>query len=837
MTRSAALIAAALLNATAFSPHAVQAAPSTSGQLADWPRPVSAVKRDPAMEARIRDIVGGMTLAQKVGQITQPEIGRITPDEVRRYYIGSVLNGGGSWPNGNKRATPAEWVALAEAFHRAAMASDMKVKVPPVWGIDAMHGNGNVFGATLFPHNIGLGAADDPQLAFQLGQATARSVRATGISWVFAPTVAVVRDDRWGRTYESFSENPALVQRYAGAFVRGMQGKLTGEGDTIATAKHFIGDGGTSEGKDQGLTRARVPDLINIHGPGYFSALEAGAQTVMVSFNSWTDTGSGTGHGKMHGNRMLLTDVLKTRMGFDGFVVSDWNGHAQVPGCTVESCAAAVNAGLDMIMVPYDWKAFIANTIRQVEAGEIPMARIDDAVTRILRVKMRAGLFDRKPSDSRYAGKLESLQNKSLAREMVRASLVLLKNDARTLPLRPGMKLLVVGKGADSMMYQTGGWSLSWQGNDNTNTDFPNGDTILAGIRERAGRGADVTFSVDAANVDVTQYDAVIAVLAETPYAEGFGDIGPSGSLRHSSRYPEDLAVLHKVAGKGKPVVTVLLSGRPVWANDLLNLSDSFVAAWLPGTEGKGVADVLFKGGPDFKGRLPFSWPKTVCQATVNIGDKDYAPLFRLGYGLTYAGTSGKARVGSLDTGYPSGGCGNTTAFSVFDQSDRASFPLVVTSGGQRAELGPDLNRVWDLPTVKVETSQINVQHDAKRLTFSGPGRLEARAPKGVALPSFAAADGALVFDTVVSTAPQAATTVSVGGVSVNGLSLFQRLAGKGRQQVRIPLSCFKGLNHSSVDTPFAVEGDAPFSAAFTNIQIVGGAAKEPDALKCDQLR
>jgi beta-glucosidase len=506
-----------------------------------------------------------------------------------------------------------------------------------------------------------------------------------------------------------------------------------------------------------------------------------------------------------------------------------------VAGCSNDSCAQAINAGIDMIMVPEDWKAFIANTIKQVEAGEIPMARIDDAVTRILRVKMRAGLFGKKPSDSRYAGKMESLQARDLARRMVRESLVLLKNDSRALPLQPGKKLLVVGKGADSMMYQTGGWTLSWQGNDNTNHDFPNGDTILAGIREKAG--ASVTYSLDAANIDVSQYDAVIAVLAETPYAEGFGDIGPSGSLRHTSRYPEDLAVLQKVAGKGKPVVTVLLSGRPVWANDLLNLSDSFVAAWLPGTEGKGVADVLFKGGPDFKGTLSFSWPKTVCQAALNIGDKDYAPLFKLGYGLRYAGNPASAKLGQLDANYAAGGCGATSAFSVFDQSDRASFPLVVTSGSERVELGSDLNRVWNLATVKVETAQVNVQQDAKRLSFSGPARLEAKAAKAVMVPAFAKADGALVFDTVVSSAPRGATLVSVGGASVDASAVFQRLAGKGRQQVRIPLACFKGLDLSSVDTPFAIAGDAPFAAAFTNIQIVGGAAKEADAVKCEELK
>ncbi|MFP5392834.1 MAG: glycoside hydrolase family 3 N-terminal domain-containing protein [Gammaproteobacteria bacterium] len=841
--KHACLIAAASL---LTAPIHASAAPVKPGALRDWPRIQSAVKPDAAIEAQVKKIVAAMTLRQKIGQMTQAELKSVTPADVRDYYLGSVLNGGGSWPNNNKHASPADWVALADQFYEAAMSTDMAIKVPPVWGIDAMHGNSNVYGATLFPHNIGLGAAHNAKLAFALGEATARGVRGTGLNWVFAPTLAVVRDDRWGRTYESFSEDPALVHSYAGQFVRGMQGKLTGEGNTIATAKHFIGDGGTFEGKDQGETRATLEQLINIHGAGYYSALEAGAQTVMASFNSYTqssyaDSTSGQAYGKMHGNRELLTVALKDKMGFDGFIVTDWNGHGQVPGCSNDSCAQAINAGIDMVMVPNDWKAFIANTIKQVEDGAIPMARIDDAVSRIVRVKLRAGLFGKKPSASRYAGKLESLQARESARDAVRQSLVLLKNDVvggaggkRALPLVRGQKVLVVGKGADSMMHQTGGWTLSWQGNDNTNADFPNGDTILAGIRALAGAG-NVTFSADAQDVDASQFDVVVAVLAEVPYAEGFGDIGPSGTLRHSSRYPEDLAVLQKVAGKGKPVVTVLLSGRPVWANDLLNLSDSFVAAWLPGTEGKGVADVLYKAA-DFRGTLSFSWPKTVCQAAVNIGDKDYAPLFKLGYGLRHASASS---VGKLDESFPAGGCGNSNAFSVFDQSDRASFPLYVTSGGERVALGADLNRVFKLSTVTVETAQVNVQQDAKRLTWTGPARFEAHGAKAVALPGFALADGALQFDTVVATAPQGLVTVSMGTASVDLAPVFARLAGKGRQTVRIPLACFsaKGADLTRLDTPFAVSADAPFAAAFTNIQVVGGAAREADAVKCAELK
>ncbi|RJG23948.1 glycoside hydrolase family 3 protein [Massilia cavernae] len=823
------LVAAAML---------LPAAGATGAPLADWPRVNSAIGKDAALEARAARIVAAMTLQQKVGQMTQPEIKQITPAQVSQYYIGSVLNGGGSWPNGNKYATAAEWLALAERYHEASMATDMAYKVPVIWGIDAIHGNSNVYGATLFPHNIGLGAARNKKLIAQMGAAVGRAVRATGIAWVFAPTLAVVRDDRWGRTYESFSEDGALVNEYAGAYVRGLQGKFGSDANVVATAKHFMGDGGTEHGKDQGVTKASLEQMINIHGQGYYSGLAAGAQTVMASYNSWHDVGAGIDYGKLHGSQALLTGVLKTKMGFDGFVVSDWNGIGQVPGCSNASCPQAINAGIDMVMVPDDWKAFIANTIRQVEQGQIPMARIDDAVTRIVRVKLRAGLFDKTPSQNSYAGKADALQERALARQAVRESLVLLKNDGGALPLARGKRILVVGKSADSMPNQTGGWSLTWQGTDNRNSDFPNGDTILAGIREAAG-AANVVYSADAGGVEVAQFDAVIAVIGEAPYAEGAGDIGPSGTLRHSSRYPEDLALLQAVAGKGKPVVTLLVAGRPLYTNDLMNLSDSFVAAWLPGSEGKGVADVLFrnaggKAGRGFSGRLSFSWPKTVCQSSLNPGDKDYAPLFALGYGLKYGRA---AKVGKLDEAYPAGGCGVTTSYPVFNQADRATWPLFVASGEQRVALGADLNRVVTLPTVKVETTQVNTQQDGKLLTWSGPARLEARSARAAALPAFAATNGALKFDTIVSAAPNGIVTVALGGAAVDLTAVFKRLAGKGKQTLKIPLSCFtaKGADLERIDTAFSVASEAAFTAAFANIEVVGGAAGDNDAVACGE--
>ncbi|MDP1899254.1 MAG: glycoside hydrolase family 3 N-terminal domain-containing protein [Rubrivivax sp.] len=816
----------------------------TQWPLTDWPTIASAIARDPALEARVAAIVSGMTLEQKVGQMTQPEIGKITPAEVTRHYIGSVLNGGGSWPGGDKRARLADWLKLAEQLHDASMATDMRVPVPLIWGTDAVHGHNNVYGATVFPHHIGLGAAHDAPLVERVAQATARAVRASGIGWVFAPTLAVARDDRWGRTYESFSEDAALVQTYAAAYVRGLQGRFADDGNVVATAKHFIGDGGTEFGRDQGINPSTLAEMINIHGRGYYGALGAGAQTVMASFNSWNDVAAGVDHGKLHGSRALLTDVLKTKMGFDGFVVSDWNGIGQVPGCSNASCAQAINAGIDMVMVPEDWKAFITHTVAQVRSGQIPMARIDDAVTRILRVKMRAGLFGQRPSSSAHAGREAALQARELAREAVRKSLVLLKNDGGVLPLARGQRILVVGKGADSLQNQTGGWTLGWQGTDNANADFPAGDTLLAGIAEAAGAGK-VVFSADAKGVDVAAFAAVIAVVGETPYAEGNGDITPSGTLRHSGRHPEDLAVLNAVAGKGRPVVTVLLSGRPLWVNDLLNRSDAFVAAWLPGTEGKGVADVLFKPaaggtGHDFTGRLSFSWPRAACQTPLNAGDAGDAPLFALGHGLSYAGAARAAPLGRLDEATPESGCGAPAVLQIFNTTVQPPYTMHVASLDQRwpdTGVPTDPNAVLELPGLRVTTVQINTQQDAKRVAWAGPARLVAWSAQRAELATWR--DAALVFELRVEQAPADTVTLAMGCTAPCGAldltALLRHLPLQARHSLKIPLACFAaaGVDLSRVDTPFILATRGTLTAAVAHIRIAAGAAKDADATPC----
>jgi beta-glucosidase len=623
---------------------AVASLASAAGAAELWPKR-AAPATDPAIEAKVREIVAGMTLEQKVGQITQADIRSVTPDDVRKYYLGSILNGGGAWPAMNMHASVDDWLKLSDEFTRASMATDMKVKVPVIWGTDAVHGHNNIYGATLFPHNIGLGAAHDPELMTRIGRATATQVRATGITWAFAPTLAVVQNPRWGRTYESYSSDPAEVRTYAEAMVRGLQGQLGSSTSVLATAKHWLGDGGTFHGVDQGETRTSEANLARTHAAGYYGALQANVQTVMISYSSFTDTASGKKWGKMHGNAHLIGDVLKGRLGFGGLVVSDWNGIEQVPGCTKWHCPQAINAGIDLAMVPDDWKQFIPATIEDVRAGRISMSRLDDAVSRIIRVKLKSGLFDAAPAAGPHpdASVLNSPEVRQLAREAVRKSLVLLKNNRGVLPLKRTGKILVVGRGADSLPMQSGGWSLTWQGDKTTTADYPNADTLLAAMRKELGTGQ-VDYSPDGAGVDVRRYSAVVMVAAENPYAETAGDIVFPAPMRHTKRYPEDLQALERVTGKGVPVVTVLYSGRPVPVNDLINRSDAFVAAWLPGTEGLGLTDLLLtrnddRKGYDFTGRLSFDWPSGDCQPQKG------GIQFRRGYGLTLAGRSKPGRL------------------------------------------------------------------------------------------------------------------------------------------------------------------------------------------------
>ena len=630
----------AMLAVRATAADAMQAPPQVHPKL--WPKLRPALARAPALEARLDSLLARMTPEQKVGQLIQADIGSITPDDLRHYPLGSILNGGNSSPRDDKLAAPSEWLHLADRFYAASLDAPGSLGIPVLWGTDAVHGHNNIPGATIFPHNIGLGAARDPELIRRIAAVTALEVRVTGLDWAFSPTVAVARDARWGRTYESYSESPDLVRRYAAAVVTGLQGKpgtpqFLDAAHVLATPKHFLGDGGTG-GRDQGNNPGSERQLRELDAAGYEAAIPAGAQTVMASYSSWQGR-------KMHGNYELLTRVLKGRMGFDGLVVGDWNGHAQLPGCTPVRCAAALDAGVDVLMAPDGWRELYVNTLAQVRSGEIAATRLDDAVRRVLRVKLRAHLdTEGAPSTRRYAGRYALLgapQHLELARQAVRESLVLLKNRDHLLPLSPHERVLVAGDGADSIARQSGGWTIDWQGTE-PNQDFPHAESIFAGIA-RVVRAAGGTAELSAAGDFHTRPDVAIVVFGESPYAEYAGDVP---TLEYSPGDKHDLALLGRLRAADVPVVAVFLSGRPLWVNAELNAADSFVAAWLPGPQGGALADVLFRAADgrvayDFRGKLPFSWPRSPRPprpdgAGGGAGLPGEAPLFPFGYGLTY---------------------------------------------------------------------------------------------------------------------------------------------------------------------------------------------------------
>ena len=578
-------------------------------------------------DVRVDALLARMTLDQKIGQMTQPERMHVSPAEVKAFHIGSVLSGGGSCPGRNR---PADWVAMNDAYWAASMEEDEDhLAIPLLYGVDAIHGNANVLGATVFPHNIGLGAAGDPDLVERIGRVTAREILATGVDWTFAPTLAVARDPRWGRTYESYSEDPALVAEYAERIVSGLQGGRKGDGPlrlgrdgVVACAKHWVGDGGTDAGIDQGDTLAGEEELRRLHVAPYLPALDAGVLTVMVSLSSWNGA-------KCHAHRYLIQDVLKGEMRFRGFVVSDWNGIDPLADDYSDAAAMAANAGIDMFMVPETWKSFISGLKTQVERGAVPIERIDDAVGRILRVKLAIGLFDAaRPWARRGSNDTEfgSAEHRQVAREAVRKSLVLLKNDRRVLPLDRDARILVTGPGAHDRGRQCGGFTVEWQGVSG-NDRVPGGTSIWEGIRDVAPRA--VLCEEGGAGAQADDFDAAVLVIGERPYAEGMGDIRKQGPVRPGTNHlpagpgvlmpygqtlelatlhPEDLATLRGLSARGIPVVTILISGRPLVVDAELEASAAFVAAWLPGSEGAGVADVLF-GDCDFAGRLPMFWP------------------------------------------------------------------------------------------------------------------------------------------------------------------------------------------------------------------------------------
>ncbi|MEJ2637665.1 MAG: glycoside hydrolase family 3 N-terminal domain-containing protein [Calditrichia bacterium] len=567
------------------------------------------------IKEQAQDLLAQMTLEEKIGQMTQVDRRYLQNEEdIKTCFIGSLLSGGGSRPASN---TPAAWADMYDRYQSIALKT--RLHIPLIYGIDAVHGHNNVAGAVIFPHNIGLGATGSSALVEQAARITAEEVAGTGINWTFAPCVAVPQNERWGRTYEGFSESPDLTSTLGAAAVRGFQGKSLSDGGSIlACAKHFAGDGGTANGKDQGDTQLDEAAFRQIHLAPYISAIDAGVGSVMASYSSWNGQ-------KMHGHRYALTTILKGELGFEGFVVSDWKGIDQLAADYYEAVVQAVNAGIDMVMVPENYKQFIENLTRAVNTGRVPQERIDDAVLRILKVKYALGLFNHPYADRKLTASIGSASHREVARECVRQSLVLLKNENSILPLSKTVaKIVVAGKNADDLGNQCGGWTIEWQGQSGAITS---GTTILQAIKNAVSPSASVIHSADGSNA--AGADIAVAVIGETPYAEFQGD---RDDLSLTS---EDMAVIRNLKNADVPVVTILISGRPLIINEALDLSDAFIAAWLPGSEGSGVSDVLF-GDYDFTGRLPHSWPRGMEQIPVNAGDPGYDPLFPFGYGLSY---------------------------------------------------------------------------------------------------------------------------------------------------------------------------------------------------------
>jgi len=688
-----------------------------------WPAPKWPFQKDAALEEKVAALLKKMTLEQKVGQVVQGDICCIKPEDMKKYHLGSILAGGGSAPGNNERAPAKEWLALADEFYYASIdTSDGGVGIPMIWGIDAMHGHSNIVGAVLFPHNVGLGATRNPKLLADIARVTAEQVRTTGIDWTFAPTVTVPQDDRWGRSYEGYSEDPGVVASYAGVFVRGLQGD-PGSPDflrgkyVISSTKHFLADGGTENGRDQGDAKIPETELRDIHNAGYVPAIEAGVQTVMISFSSWNGK-------KLTGNKGLITDVLKKRMNFDGFTVGDWNAHGQVEGCTNDNCPQAINAGLDMYMAPDSWRGLYDNLVKQVKDGTVPMERLDDAVTRILRVKFRAGVFDGVAPSKRTLGgdfkMLASPDQRALARDAVRQSLVLLKNNGGLLPLAANKHVLVTGDGADNISKQSGGWTITWQGTGLTNADFPGGTSVWGGVKAavKAGGGS-AELSTDGSYKK--KPDVAVVVFGENPYAEFQGDLKvmtlPGTMTQH-------LEIMKKFHDEKIPVVAILLSGRPLWQNRELNLANAYVAAWLPGSEGGGIADVLFRKKDDavnydFTGKLSYSWPRDATGTPLNVNKEPYDPLFPFGFGLTYAAPAETAAL-SEDPGVPAE---LMTTGSYFDKG------VAVPPWSLRVSNGTDTTRISTAPAesvggrVKVTAVDDQVQEGARRFVFAGDGK------------------------------------------------------------------------------------------------------------------
>jgi beta-glucosidase len=822
---------------------------------AEWPALPAPAPMDAKAEAFADQLLREMTLEEKVGQLIQADIASIAPDDLRAYPLGSILAGGNAAPDGDVRSSPARWLALTDAFFRASIAepSGRHAAIPIIFGIDAVHGHARIPGATVFPHNVGLGAAHDPALMERVGRATAEEVSATGIDWTFAPTLAVVRDVRWGRSYESYSEDPALVAVYARAMVIGLQGRFgssdfMASGHTLVSVKHFLGDGGTSDGRDQFDNLADERTLRDVHGAAYPAALSAGALIVMASYNGWHGT-------KLHANRSLLTDVLKQRWSFPGFVVGDWNAQEEIPGCTKYSCPDVLSAGLDMYMAPDSWKRLYANLIAQARSGRVGLSRIDDAVRRVLRVKIIAGMFGKPPPaerpETRDLSVIGSVAHRAVAREAVRESLVLLKNNGHVLPLEARARILVTGPGADDIGMQCGGWTIDWQGDHNGNGDFPGGTSILAGIKTAVeAAGGSVEVSRDGTYRD--RPAAAVVVYGEGPYAEFQGD---RETLEFVPGGGPHLEILRRLRRDRIPVVSVFLSGRPLWINRELNASDALIAAWLPGTEGGGIADLLFtatngSAARDFTGRLSFSWPATAMPVRFPGVGTSRGALFLRGFGLSLSSMATLPQLSEDPTVPPGGGSPHSlftaahviAPWSIFVADRTAEVRLTMNS-----QTSPDgaVTATLHRPTVRVAwtgvaKSDFRIGGRAADYTAQATAGMEIVARYRVDERPTQSVGVGIRCDAPYSThAPPVGVTSPIEwklcgmptGAFLDLTSTFSEAPIGAWRTLHLPLECLShsGADLANVSAPFTIETAGRFAVRFADVRL----ARSPHARLC----
>ena len=780
----------------------------------NWPA-IKALPLDPAIEARIDEILPKLTLEQKVGQVIQADNGSITPEEVKKYRLGSVLSGGNSAPGPLPYADTKSWLEMADKYYAASIdTTGVEIAIPYIWGIDAVHGHANLKGAIIFPHNVGLGATHNPDLIENIMSVTAHELTVSGHDWTFAPTLAVPQDIRWGRSYEGFSENPDIVKSYGDRIVYGLQGRFDdkdfmGAGRVISSAKHFLADGATENGVDQGDAKISEQELIDVHAAGYYSAIPAGVQTVMASFSSWQER-------KLHGDKDLLTDVLKGRLGFNGFVVGDWNGHGQVPGCTNIDCAQSLNSGLDMYMAPDSWKGLWESTLAQVKDSTIPMSRLDDAVRRILRVKIASGIFEKgAPSTRKNAGD-ESLlglpKNRAVARQAVRESMVLLKNNNAILPIDAKKTIMVIGDGANSISKACGGWTLSWQGTGHTNDEFPNGQSILAGIQEAVSNaGGKLIFSPDGDSTE--KADVVIAVYGEDPYAEFQGDLANLDFVPNGF----NVETLAKFREKGIPVVSVFLSGRPLWTNPEINNSNAFIAAWLPGSEGGGISDLLFQTDPsyDFTGTLSFSWPNNA------VVSEDSKNLFSLGYGLNYASKEEVAEL-SEESGLENAEVASNGNF--YEKgAPAAPWSLGLKSGDLSKQIASFPTSVGGLIVSKTDHK---AQEDALRINWTQSDGDQVRVSTASAVDMSRESNGAMELTFAAKSFNGADALVKIGmgcdKDSPCSETLDIQIEANDWQEYRISLSCFEklGVDMTKIHTAIMLTADKGVDIGISSIRL-----------------